>query len=150
MLRVLYLSCLDVPVYNKFLDKRSEAVLRSLVVLVSFKLEPLKKLAWEVEFSTLWRKHHGRQLAVYLTALMGQYLEADVTLCCNTMGTEAVQLLFLELKLLTLQLLTARPLNCCWRLHSSDITFYIWPEDKVFVNNINCMCSDPDVYWELV
>ena len=34
--------CLDVPFYNKFLYKRSEAVLSSLVVLVLIKLEPLK------------------------------------------------------------------------------------------------------------
>ena len=75
----------------KFLHKRSEAQLHSLVILVLYKMEPLKKSAWEVELFTLGHQHRGRQLAVYLPVLVGQCLEAAVSLyCANIMGTEAV------------------------------------------------------------
>ena len=52
MLEVLYLSCLDVTFYNKFLHV-SEAVFSSFVVLVLIKFELLKKSSWELDF--IWR-----------------------------------------------------------------------------------------------
>ena len=47
-----------------FVYKWNEAVLHSLLVLVSYKLEYLIKLSLEVELCTLWQQLHGRQLVV--------------------------------------------------------------------------------------
>ena len=83
------------PVEEEY--KRNEAVFHSLVVLVLYKLESLIKV---ILWSFLPSEHHGRQLAVYLPALVGQYLETAIPLyCVNTMGAEVVRLFSFKLKL---------------------------------------------------